>query len=182
MRRIRRARSARCLRQRSGGRARSFHCTRAERLDDAPAARAAAPRRRALRAPPRTHRRRAAPRRCSPAGSAGAAQPLRMLPSSVSPSGVSSPCDGTLSRNPTRRSDSLCCPSSSERRRVPVFPFRPVSLLATLWGCIAPGRRDGRDFGIGHLVGTLAFRPGGMVRHLTAGTVFGAIARACARA
>ena len=38
MRRIRRARSARCLRQRSGGRARSFHCTRAERLDDDPRA------------------------------------------------------------------------------------------------------------------------------------------------
>ena len=38
MRRIRRAHSARCLRQRSGGRARSFHCTRAERLDDDPRA------------------------------------------------------------------------------------------------------------------------------------------------
>ena len=87
-----------------------------------------------------------------------------------------------LSRNLTRRSDPLRCPSSSERRRVPVFSFRPVSLLATLWGCIAPGRRDGKDFGIGHLVGTAACRPGGLVRHLTAGTVFGAIARACARA
>ena len=116
------------------------------------AARVAVPLRPAPQASLRTHQQLGIRHRCSPAGLAGAARALRILPSSVSPSLDSSPFRRTLLRNLTRSCDSLRCSSSSDRRRVPVFSVRPVLLLAADWACIAPSG-DGTISVVGPLVG-----------------------------
>ena len=123
-------------------------------------ARVAAPLRPAPQASLRTHQQLGIRHRCSPAGSAGAARALRILPSLVSPSLDSSPFRRTLLRNLTRPSDSLRCSSSLDRRRVPVFSVRPVSLLAADWACISPSG-DGTISGVGPLVGGQGSSPPG---------------------
>ena len=70
------------------------------------------------------------------------------------------PLRRTLLRNLTRPFHSLRCSSSSDRRRVPVFSVRPVSLLAADWACISPSG-DGTISGAGPLVGGQGSSPSG---------------------